>query len=191
MTPLPALCGIALVLGALLAWEAMAPADDPPPLSPAPASPAQAQAAASPDLGILNDLAATMLARPLFSPDRRLAPPGTPVAAAAANEDLPRLAAVIVGPRGGLAIFEDGSGRPHLAAEGDALGRFKVGAIAPGQVSLLASEGERVLRPKYARSGSTPVSQLPGQPPGSPPGIDLGPPGSPGSPPGIGPGSHR
>jgi hypothetical protein len=163
MTKLPALAGTAVVLGAVLAWQAMQPADDPPPPSPPPASPVQASEAASLDLRILNDIAATVLARPLFSPDRRLAPPGQQ-AAPAVSEDLPRLAAVIVGPHGGLAIFEDGSGRPHLAAEGDTLGRFKVGTIAPGQVSLIASEGERVLRPKYAAPGP---AKTPG-PAGSP-----------------------
>ncbi len=96
----------------------MAPPDDPPAPAPARPDPVQASSAASPDLGILDDLAATVLARPLFSPDRRLAPPGQAVAAVVASDDIPRLAAVIVGPSGGMAIFEDGSGRPHVAAEG-------------------------------------------------------------------------
>jgi hypothetical protein len=159
MTPLPALGGIAVILGSILGWELMPPVDDAPEIAAARAAPIKTAEAAGPGLGILSDLGATVLARPLFSPDRRLAPPGAPAQVADIAEALPRLAAVIVGPHGGLAIFEDGSGRPRIAAEGDTVGHFKVGAIAPGQVSLIASEGERVLRPKYAAAGGTSVAQ--------------------------------
>ncbi len=162
MTALPVLAGTGAILGLLLGWEAMGPADDLPAAVAVNHGASPVLAAVVPGLGILNDLATTALARPLFSPDRRLAPPGTPVVAAVASEDIPRLAAVIVGPGGGLAIFEDGSGRPRIAAEGDALGRFKVGAIAPGRVSLIASEGERVVRPKYAASTGMPLAQAAG-----------------------------
>ncbi len=159
MTPLAGLGVIAVVLGSLLAWELTAPQDDAPAPLPANPQPVQTRAPSTPGIGILTDLTATVLARPLFSPDRRLAPPGPAVPVVETAEELPRLAAVIVGPSGGLAIFEDASGRPHVAAEGDSLGRFKVGAIAPGLVSLITPEGERVLRPKYATPAGTPVAQ--------------------------------
>jgi hypothetical protein len=159
MTPLAGLSVFAVALGALLTWVLVAPQDDPAAPSPTNPPPVQAQAPSVPSLGILSDLTSTVLARPLFSPDRRLAPPGLAIPVVEAAEDLPRLAAVIVGPSGGLAIFEDASGRPHVAAEGDSLGHFKVGAIAPGLVSLITPEGERVLRPKYATPASTPIAQ--------------------------------
>jgi hypothetical protein len=159
MTPLAGLGAVGVVLGALLGWELASSQDDLPAGSPANPQPVQARAPSTPSLGILTDLTATVLARPLFSPDRRLAPPGPAVAVVETIEEPPRLAAVIVGPSGGLAIFEDASGRPHVAAEGDSLGHFKVGAIAPGQVSLITPEGERVLRPKYASPAGTPVAQ--------------------------------
>jgi hypothetical protein len=144
--------GIAVVLAAILAWELLSPPNDLPVSAAARADPVQVRQVAEPDLDILSDVAKTLLARPLFSPDRRPAPPIAAVVAAGAGDDVPRLAAVIVGPAGGRAIFDDGSGHPRIAAEGDSVGHFKVGAIAPGQVSLTASEGERVLRPRYATS---------------------------------------
>jgi hypothetical protein len=107
---------------------------------------------ANPDTNLLTDVANTLLARPLFSPDRRLAEPTALSGPAAADQDIPRLTGIIIGPTGARAIFDDGSGRPKIAAEGDSLGRFRLGTIAPGEVSLITPEGTRVLRPRFARS---------------------------------------
>lgn len=91
-----------------------------------------------------------ILARPLFSRDRR----PTPVVAKAGGEavmaSLPRLTGVMVGPFGRSAIFAgpDG-GKPMTVAEGATLGAYTVQAIAPGRVTINGPEGVRDLAPSY------------------------------------------
>jgi hypothetical protein len=147
---LPALGALASVLACVLAWELLPAADDGADIAPPRPEPVQARAAADANIYPLNDIAGTLLGRPLFSPERRPAPPESSPAGAA--EDIPRLTGIIIGPDGARAIFDDGSGRLKVAAQGDMLGRFKIGTIGFGQVSLIASEGERVLRPRFAGS---------------------------------------
>jgi hypothetical protein len=154
MKTLSLAAGIASVLSCILAWELL-PADGNrasllPERNPTRAG-ANPNTAGKPNAGLWTVSPRVLLDRPLFSPDRRPAPVAT-AAAAVAVEEIPRLAGIITGPGGELAIFEDGSGHQHIAARGDQLGRFKIGTIAPGQVSLIASEGERVLRPRLAKS---------------------------------------
>jgi hypothetical protein len=103
----------------------------------------------------LASVAASVIARPLFTPGRRLA--GEPVksAGSAAGQDgLPRLTGIIVGPSGAWAIFAGADGKSRAASEGDSLGAFTVRSIDPGQVTLSGPEGERVLRPAFV-SAST------------------------------------
>lgn len=149
MKPVQAFAGGAAALAALLCWEVLAvPAAPPDPVPPLAAEQAPVRPATDAVLDNLDGYASTALARPLFRADRR--PPNTDVRAAALD-DPPRLTGIIIGPAGRRAIFEDPGGRARIAAEGDSLGRFKVAAITPGQVSLTASEGERVLRPSHTK----------------------------------------
>jgi hypothetical protein len=154
MNLLPAFGVLASVLACVLAWELVPVVDDGTDSGPLRAEPVQAPASADVNIYPLTDIAASLSGRPLFSPDRR--PPRPESGPAGAPEGIPRLTGIIIGPSGARAIFDDGSGRAKVAAQGDTLGRFKIGTIAPGQVSLIASEGERVLRPKFA--GSTQAS---------------------------------
>lgn len=123
------------------------------------------------DAAALADVAASVAGRPLFSPGRR--PSDRPASTAtvdASRDGLPRLTGVIVGPSGGRAIFAGADGKSRTAAEGDAIGTFKVQTIGPGLVTLSGSEGDRVLRPTYITTLGTPSGSHPGTPPGAPSG---------------------
>jgi len=92
---------------------------------------------------------ATILARPLFSRDRRpLAAPGQSIAVAATG--VPRLTGILISPLGKTAIFAavDG-GKPIVVSEGSHLGRFVVQSIDVGQVTIIGPEGQDMLRPSF------------------------------------------
>ena len=159
------LLSLAAVLATALVLELVSapdPAEDlpPRPASSAAGDPAIAGAPAAsnsragidgPDDGLALPVQ-TILARPLFSPNRRLAArPDGFVGVAAANS-LPRLAGVIVGPGGRRAIFAlAGGGHPLVVAEGGRIGRYLVRAIVPGQVTLTDAEQQLVVRPSHAK----------------------------------------
>ncbi len=146
--------GVMLVLAGILAWESTATED---PAEPAVAGTRTPRVAETPrpDAKALDGIASTVLARPLFNPDRRppAEPPAGLAAAEAAPEAPPRLAGVIVGPSRRSAIFADSAGHPRIVAEGGTIGRFTVQAIAPNEVTLRSSDGERLLRPAYSQGG--------------------------------------
>jgi hypothetical protein len=113
-----------------------------------PHSPTLPQQAPDPqDLG--QEWVATILARPLFSRDRRpLATPGQNATVAARS--VPRLAGILVTPLGKTAIFAAAKGgKPIVVSEGSHLGRFVVQSIDVGQVTLIGPEGQRLLRPSF------------------------------------------
>lgn len=148
--PLLALCGLAALLAATVAVEF----DQPP---PAPASAAlvpAAPAAAIPvpavrmgDAGQIGSWVATILARPLFSRDRRLA--DAPAAIAVVAESLPRLTGITVSPAGRRAIFASPGSKPLVASPGDRVAGFTVQAIEPGGVTMAGPNGPRVLQPSF------------------------------------------
>ncbi len=156
------LTGLTTVFGGLLIWEILAPDDAANTAAPALAPPRTASVEPPPpDNGVLSEAATTVLNRPLFSPDRRMAEPAAAAAAATSpTAELPRLAGVIVGPSGRHAIFADTSGHPQVATEGSSIGRYTVQTIQPGQVTVTSSEGERVLRPSFTDI-KTPASDGP------------------------------
>ena len=137
-------------------------------------SPSQGIEAARPappapsDTALLANISETVLQRPLFSPERKAAAGAGADVAQTATDELPRLAGVIVGPSGRRAIFADSNGHPKVASEGTTLGRFTVRSIAPGQVILTSSEGDRVLRPAFTPAPA-PDAGAPQPPPGVPP----------------------
>jgi len=168
------------VLCLVLAWEIVAPDGGAPEdgvdrsqSRGTAATPSVGTAAMGPDTltpDALTRIAASIAERPLFTPGRRAParPASTTAAAVVAPEALPRLTGVIVGPSGGRAIFTGTDGKSRAAAEGDAVGTFKVRTIGPGLVTLSGSEGDRVLRPAYvtpptASHAATPVAVGGGQ----------------------------
>ncbi len=160
------LLSLAVVLSVALALELVTGPDPDedgpaPPASLAAGTPAAAAAAGAPPLGKDGDgkdntndglasLVRTMLARPLFNPNRRPAATADG-SAAGASDTLPRLAGVIVGPGGRRAIFAPAEGRPLVVPEGGRIGRYVVRSIVPGQVTLSDAEQQLVIRPSHAK----------------------------------------
>ncbi len=109
------------------------------------ARPHAPRAAAAPDRS--EQWAATVLARPLFSPQRRPPPPAGVVAQAATA--LPRLTGILVGPDGARAIFAPDGGKPIVLGPGGRLDGGVIRAIGVGGVVLARAGGEQVLHPRF------------------------------------------
>jgi len=160
---------IALVLGlvGIIAWEVSdappANVTSPPPRAAPAASPAPAATADH-----QREWVATVLARPLFSPDRR--PSSVAATAATAHPSgLPRLTGTLVGPSERSAIFAAAGRDPIVVHEGGRIDAYTVTSIEPGQVRLRGPDGTRILHPTF-QSGvdsttrvSVPSPQLLGQ----------------------------
>lgn len=150
---LPILYGLAVLLLATVAVEFRQQAALPtttvatPALPPAPVP---RPAASIADDNQVRSWVATILARPLFSRDRR------PASAAAGPvlvaDRLPRLTGITVSPAGRHAIFAGSGGKPVVASPGDRLGGFTVRTIEPGQVTVTGPGGSRVLRPSFSEA---------------------------------------
>jgi hypothetical protein len=94
------------------------------------------------------ELVEFILARPLFSPDRR--PTSSSAAVAAPQPPLPRLTGVVVFSSEQRAIFApSGNGKSVVVAEGERIGDVLVRRIEAGRVTVLTPDGERVLRPTF------------------------------------------
>ncbi|MBV8521959.1 MAG: hypothetical protein JOY71_07520 [Acetobacteraceae bacterium] len=150
------LAGVALlttaVAGALVAWEIsdlrrVLGAGDP---ASAPAARPALQAVNSPPTpavdvaGRTQAWVSTVLARPLFSPDRR--PAAGP---AQATGSLPRLTGTVVGPFGRAAIFA-GDPKAVAVAEGGRIQSYSVRSIGANEVEVIGPEGVQILRPSFA-----------------------------------------
>ena len=99
-----------------------------------------------PDTDRLGDRIATILARPLFSANRR----PVPLSADTTMTTMPRLAGIVVSGSGRLAFFAGGSGTKSIvAAEGELVGGYTLRAIAPDRVTLIGPDGPRLLRPTF------------------------------------------
>lgn len=141
------LVAAAFGLAVTVAWEvgAFAPADRA--AKPVPhASTAAVVAPIPPDH--MNDWLTTILARPLFSPDRR-----PPAAASAVSGErlagLPRLSGVLVGPFGRRAIFASDGGKPLVVGEGGRVADWTVRVIEAGAVEVAGPDGDHILRPSF------------------------------------------
>jgi hypothetical protein len=149
------LAAVACPLAVTLAWELGAFSTAQPIAVPRPRSVAAAPVAALPDH--TDEWVAAILARPLFSPDRR--PPSEAAVAAAGSqtsEGLPRLTGVIVSPAGRSAIFANEGGRPLVVTEGGRVNAWMVRAIDIGTVQVSGPGGARDLHPSFE---STPATQ--------------------------------
>jgi hypothetical protein len=115
--------------------------------SSAPHAPLPGATAAAPDADRVNGWVENILARPLFDPSRR--PPSVAVAGPAE----PRLAGILIGPKGRFALFagaEDARGT--IVPVGGQAGAYKVQAIEADAVSVLGPDGPKRLRPRFARA---------------------------------------
>jgi hypothetical protein len=99
---------------------------------------------------------ATILARPLFSPDRRPPSEGSAAAGNPIPDDLPRLAGVIVGPFDRSAIFAIDGGKPVVLREGGRLNAWTVRLIRAGEVEVEGPGGTRTVHPSFQSSSEAP-----------------------------------
>jgi hypothetical protein len=91
-----------------------------------------------------------ILARPLFSPDRRPAANRDNVAAAGVPS-LPRLTGILVGPFGRSAIFAGRASKPIVLGEGGRIDAYTVQSIDAAQVRLDGPNGVQRLQPAFDR----------------------------------------
>lgn len=126
------------------------PGGAPPRVAPAPAPRnTAASPAARADAG---QAAETVLARPLFSTQRRPPRVAQGPKQVVTGGEMPRLAGIIIGQRERRAIFMPETGKPITLVEGSTLDDLRVVAIAPGSVTLEGPKGRTVLRPVYDKS---------------------------------------
>jgi hypothetical protein len=144
---------IAVALMAVIAWQ---PGDAARDEVAAPRSVVAAVTLSSPVVTAdhTHDWAATVLARPLFSPNRRPAADATTIAGTGPSKP-PRLTGIVVGPFGRSAIFAGDGGKSIVVNEGGRINAFTVKSIETAQVYLLRPEGTDVLQPTFA-AGSGP-----------------------------------
>jgi hypothetical protein len=96
-----------------------------------------------------DQLVTVVLARPLFSPDRRPAR-GPGAGARAADPALPRLAGIIASPVEAVAIFQGAGGtKPVAARHGEMVEGWKVMTIAVDQVILRKANNQIILMPQF------------------------------------------
>jgi len=90
-----------------------------------------------------------VLARPLFSPDRRPPADAVTVASGRTVPGLPRLAGILVGPFGRSAIFAINGAKPIVVQEGGRVAAYTIKSIEATQVRLLGPDGAQVLYPSF------------------------------------------
>lgn len=95
----------------------------------------------------------TILARPLFRPDRR--PPSAKVAATP-RMPLPRLSGILVGNGFRLALFAAESGKTRIAATGDQVDGYRIVEIGPASIILNGPKGRISLTPRFAKLRAAP-----------------------------------
>lgn len=123
----------------------------------------------------LEEVVATILARPLFSSTRR--PAQNAPAEATSDSDLAdtRLTGIVTEPGHRFAIFAISGGKPLKVAEGDEVSGWRVESITPREISLSGPSGTKTLQPKLdpnlvAQAPQPPVANPAQQPtPGRPP----------------------
>lgn len=115
----------------------------------------------------LDDLIATALANPLFSPTRH--PPEASGASDAADPGLTnvRLTGIVIEPDRRIAIFAVSGGKPLVLTEGEEVQNWRLDSISPEQVSVIGPTGTRILEPKPDANAvrPPPPAPKPAQPP--------------------------
>jgi hypothetical protein len=143
-------------LASTLAWELGAFASADARLVPRPrAAVAVARAEAAPDH--TGEWIAAVLARPVFSPDRRPAAVVASAVGVALPQGLPRLSGVLVGPFGRRAIFAVEGRRPLVVDEGGRIDAWTVRTIGEDAVEVSGPGGARTLHPSFASSAASPA----------------------------------
>ncbi len=110
-----------------------------------------------------SDWSDTILARPLFSSNRR--PAKVDKGAGSAGAPMPRLAGIMITPQGRRAIFApDGGGKQMVLAEGASVNEVAIRSIQPDRVILASGAVLRLAYDKQRGSGSPVQPFVPIQP---------------------------
>ncbi len=164
---------VAAALTGLIVIELALPSGGETEIAAAPDTPA-AGAATEQQAGSASpaDFATTILARPLFKPDRHPAPTDDHDASTAPPADLPRLTGIMMWADLKRAIFApDGADKLIVVSEGDSVGDWRVQEIAADAVTMVGPDGTHRIRPKFAPSqaaitpGATDTTTAPEPPP--------------------------
>jgi hypothetical protein len=153
--------GSCAVLVAILPLEWLPSAPPPVPHATAP-HPVSASASTA-EARDIDDLADTVLGRPLFTVGRR-PPKSSGGGRMAVNTGYPRLAGIMITPFGKRAIFAPDGGKPLVLAEGGALDDATVRSIKRDRVVVTGPKGDQVLWPTYDHNrvgGGTTVPTFP------------------------------
>ena len=161
----PALLVVVLAAGAAAAM-AMALADHtpaPPASAPRPLPLTAPEPEPAPPDGAT--LAATLLARPVFAPDRRPDREDTAPGVAGTPAGLPRLTGILVNGADRRAIFapagQAGHAQPAVLTVGGRIGLYRVEAISRLAVTLSGPDGRSMLQPQFSdRPAASPVPAL-------------------------------
>lgn len=95
----------------------------------------------------------TILARPLFRPDRR--PPSVKTATTRSTP-LPRLSGILIGNGFRLAMFAAKSGKTHIAATGTRIDGYRIVRIGPASITLDGPRGRISLTPRFTKTSDAP-----------------------------------
>ncbi|HYZ64855.1 MAG TPA: hypothetical protein VE650_20580 [Acetobacteraceae bacterium] len=103
-------------------------------------------------------LVEAILARPLFTPGRRVKE-DAPAAVVPVADALPRMTAILIDGATRRAIFAGGEGgRPIVVLEGGRIGPFTIQSIDTLQVTVLGPDGKRAVRTSFDPHPPPPVS---------------------------------
>ncbi len=155
MPPRFLLPGMAALLGTVAVAECLAPAP-PLPLRPFTLPRPPAGTPGPP----IDRWAATVLARPLFSPSRR-----PDMAAAGQASSIARLTAIIIGQGSRSAIFAPEGGKPRIVQEGGVIDGYRLSKVRADSVELSAPGGMLMLRPEFPASAAPLSDAAESQPP--------------------------
>ncbi len=145
--------GLPIALGLVLAAELMAAPGGGGPLPP-PALP-MAKAATSVSARLADHWAETVLARPLFSADRRPETLGRDHATG-----LARLAGIIISGDSRSAIFAADGHKPEILSEGGEIGGYRLLHISSDSVELAGAAGMLTLHPNVPAAAPVAAAAL-------------------------------
>jgi hypothetical protein len=113
----------------------------------------------------VDDLLATILARPLFSPTRH--PAAHPDQSTGFDLGNVRLTGIVIEPGHHFAIFAVPDAKPIVRSEGEMINEWRLDSITPEEVVLSSSAGTASLQPKIDAS-LVRRSAVPARPPNPP-----------------------
>jgi hypothetical protein len=140
----------------LMSEDAGASASAPVAIQSEPATPPQAQGPR------IDDLLATILGRPLFSPTRQPAGHATPDQPMDLDLAEVRLTGIVIDPDHHIAIFAVPGAKPMVRSEGETMKDWRLDSITPQEVVLSGPGGTRTLQPK---TDASLVRRAPAPPP--------------------------